>query len=68
MNNVTNKSPKGVLILILLGLTACASIIPQNSYKKNESPNVENEPTYSTSETILSRKPAKNIVELDIKF
>ena len=64
-----HKLPTGILILILLGMTACASIIPQNFYeKKTEKVTVKNEPTYSTSGTILSRKPVKNIFELDVKF
>ena len=64
-----HKLPTGILILVLIGITACASIIPQNFYgKKTTKVNVKNEPTYSISGTILSRKPVKNIIELDIKF
>ena len=69
MTTKNHKLPTGILILVLLGMTACASIIPQNSYeKKTAKVNVKNEPTYSTSGTILSREPAKNILELDVKF
>ena len=69
MNSKNNKLLTGILILVLLGMTACASIIPQNFYeKKTAKVNVKNEPTYSTSGTILSREPAKNIFELDVKF
>ena len=61
--------PTGMLILVLIGMTACASIIPQNFYeKKTTKVNVKNEPTYSISGTILSREPVKNIIELDVKF
>ena len=64
-----HKLPTGMLILVLIGMTACASIIPQNFYeKKTTKVNVKNEPTYSMSGTILSREPVKNIIELDIKF
>ena len=68
-----HKLPTGILILVLIGITACASIIPQNFYgkktiKKTTKVNVKNEPTYSISGTILSREPVKNIIELDIKF
>ena len=50
-------------------MTACASINPQNFYeKKTAKVNVKNEPTYSTSGTILSREHVKNIFELDVKF
>ena len=64
-----HKLPTGILILVLIGITACASIIPQNFYeKKTAEGNIKNEPTYSTSGTILSREPVKNIFELDVKF
>ena len=84
MTTKNHKLPTGILILVLLGMTACASvyddravamkmvdalITPQKSYeKKTEKVNVKNEPTYSTGGTILSREPAKNILELDVKF
>ena len=84
MTTKNHKLPTGILILVLLGMTACASgyddravamkmvdalIIPQKFYeKKTEKVNVKNEPTYSTGGTILSREPAKNILELDVKF
>ena len=69
MTNKNHKLPTGILILLLLGMTACASIIPQNFYeKKTAKVNVKNEPTYSTSGTILSREPVINIFELDLKF
>ena len=84
MATKNHKLPTGILILVLLGMTACASvyddrsvaikmvdalIIPQKLYeKKTEKVNVKNEPTYSTGGTILSREPAKNILELDVKF
>ena len=84
MTTKNHKLPTGILILVLLGMTACASgyddrsvamkmvdalIIPQKFYeKKTEKVNVKNEPTYSTGETILLREPAKNILELDVKF
>jgi len=29
-----HKLPTGMLILVLIGMTACASIIPQNFYEK----------------------------------
>jgi hypothetical protein len=64
-----HKLPMEILILLLIGMTACASIIPQNFYeKKTTKVNVKNEPTYSISGTILSREPVKNIFELDVKF
>ena len=64
-----HRLPTGMLILVLIGTTACASIIPQNFYeKKTEKVNVKNKPTYSTSGTILSREPVKNIFELEVKF
>ena len=63
------KLTTGILILVLMGVTACAQIIPQNFYeKKTAIVNVKNELTYSTSGTILSREPVKNIFELDVKF
>jgi len=84
MTTKNHKLPTGILILVLLGMTACASgyddrsvamkmvdalIIPQKFYeKKTEKVNVKNKPTYSTSGTILSREPVKNIFELDVKF
>ena len=88
MTTKNHKLPTGILILVLLGMTACASvyddravamkmsgtlvdtlIISQKIYeKKTEKVNVKNEPTYSTGETILLREPAKNILELDVKF
>ena len=64
-----HKLPTGMLILVLIGMTACASITPQNFYEnKITKVNIKNEPTYSISGTILSREPVKNIIELDIKF
>ena len=47
-----------------------ALITPQKflDEKKTEKVNVKNEPTYSTGGTNLSREPAKNILELDVKF
>ena len=64
-----HKLPTGILILVLIGITACASITPQNFYeKKTTKVNVKNEPTYSISGTIFSKKPVKNILELDVKF
>ena len=69
MTTENYKLPTGILILVLIGMTACAQIIPQNFYeKKNAKVNVKNKPTYSTSGTILSREPVKNIFELDVKF
>ena len=64
-----HKLPTGMLILVLIGMAACASIIPQNFYgKKTTKVNVKNEPTYSISGTIFSKEPVKNILELDVKF
>ena len=64
-----HKLPTGMLILVLIGMTACASITPQNFYgKKTTKVNVKNEPTYSISATIFSKEPVKNILELDVKF
>ena len=85
MTTKNHKLPTGILILVLLGMTACASvyddravamkmvdalITPQKflDEKKTEKVNVKNKPTYSTSGTILSREPVKNIFELDVKF
>ena len=69
MTTENYKLPTGILILVLIGMTACVSIIPQNFYeKKTVKVNVKNEPTYSTSGTILSREPVKNIFKLDVKF
>jgi len=84
MTTKNHKLPTGILILVLLGMTACASvyddrsaaikmvdalIFQQKNYeKKTEKVNVKNEPTYSTGGTILSREPTKNILELDVKF
>ena len=69
MTTENYKLPTGILILVLIGVTACAQIIPQNFYeKKTTKGNIQNEPTYSTSGTILSREPVKNIFELDVKF
>ena len=63
------KLPTGIFILVLIGMTACAQIIPQNFYEKKAAKvNVKNESTYSTSGPILSREPVKNIFELDVKF
>ena len=65
MTTETYKLPTGILILVLIGVTACAQIIPQNFYgKKTAKVNVKNESTYSTSGTILSREPVKNIFKL----
>ena len=69
MTTENHKLLTGILILVLIGMTACIQIIPQNFYeKKTAKVNVKNEPTYSTSGPILSREPVKNIIELDIKF
>ena len=69
MTTENYKLPTGILILVLIGMTACVSIIPQNFYeKKTARVNVKKEPTYSTSGTILSREPVKNIFKLDVKF
>ena len=84
MTTKNHKLPTGILILVLLGMTACVSgyddravamkmvdalLIPQKIYeKKTEKVNVKNEPTYSTGGTILSREPAQIILELDVKF
>ena len=69
MTTENYKLPTGILILVLIGGTACAQIIPQNFYeKKTAKVNVKNEPTHSTSGPILSREPVKNIFELDVKF
>ena len=69
MTTENYKLPTGILILVLIGMTACAQIIPPNFYERETvKVNVKNEPTYSTSGTILSREPVKNIIELDIKF
>ena len=69
MTTENYKLPTGILILVLIGMTACVSIIPQNFYeKKTAKVNVKNESTYSTSGTILSREPVKNIFKLDVKF
>ena len=72
MTTKNHKLPMGILILVLLSMTACVSIIPQNFYEKKTAKvnvkNVKNEPTYSTSGTILSREPVKNIFELNVKF
>ena len=84
MTTKNHKLPTGILILVLLGMTACASVYDDRSVaikmvdalltpeslheKKTAKVNVKNEPTYSTSGTILSREPVKNIFELDVKF
>ena len=69
MTTENHKLPTGILILVLIGMTACAQIIPQNFYeKKTAKVNVKNEPTYSISGTTLSRELVKNIFELDVKF
>ena len=69
MTTENYKLPTGILILVLIGMTACVSIIPQNFYeKKTAKVNVKNESSYSTSGTILSREPVKNIFKLDVKF
>ena len=69
MTTENYKLPTGILILVLIGMTACAQIIPQSFYEKKAAKvNVKNEPTNSTSGTILSREPVKNIFELDVKF
>ena len=69
MTTENYKPLTGILVLVLIGMTACAQIIPQNFYeKKTAKVNVKNEPTYSIGGTILSREPVKNIIELDIKF
>ena len=64
-----HKLPMGILILLLIGMTACASMVPQNFYEKQTTKvYVKNESTYSISGTILLREPVNNIIELDIKF
>ena len=69
MTTENYKLPAGIWILVLIGMTACASIIPQNFYgEKTAKVNIKNEQTYSTSETFLSREPVKNIFELGVKF
>ena len=88
MTTKNHKLPTGILILVLLGMTACASVYDDRAVamkmsrtladalinsqkiyeKKTEKVNVKNKPTYSTSGTILSREPVKNIFELDVKF
>ena len=69
MTTENYKLPTGILILVLIGVTACAQIIPQNFYeKKTAKVNVKNEPIYSTSGTFLPREPGENIFELDVKF
>ena len=69
MTTENYKLPTGILLLVLIGMTACAQIIPQNFYeKKTVKVNVKNQPTYSASGPILSREPIKNIFELDVKF
>ena len=69
MTTENYKLSMGILILVLIGMTACSQIIPQNFYeKKTAKVNVKNQPTYSSSGQILSREPVKNIFELDVKF
>ena len=69
MTTENYKLPTGILIFVLIGMTACAQIIPQNFHaNKTAKVNVTNEPTYSTNGTILSREPVKNIFELNVKF
>jgi len=85
MTTKNHKLPTGILILVLLGMTACASVYDDRTVvmkmvnalmtpqkvldeKETEKVNVKNEPTYSTGGTILSREPAKDILELDVKF
>ena len=64
-----HKLPMEILILLLIGMTACASIVPQNFHKKQTiKVNVKNEPTYFISGTFVPREPVKNIIELDVKF
>jgi len=64
-----HKLPMEILILLLIGMTACASIVPQNFHKKQTiKVNVKKEPTYFISGTFLPREPVKNIIELDLKF
>jgi len=69
MTTENYKLPTGILILVLIGMTACAQIIPQNFYeKKTAKVNLKNQTTYSTSGRILSREPVKNNFELDVRF
>ena len=64
-----HKLPMELLILLLIAMTACASIVPQNFHEKQTiKVNVKNEPTYFISGTFLPREPVKNIIELDLKF
>ena len=84
MTTKNHKLPTGILILVLLGMTACASvyddrsvaikmvdalIIPQKFDEKTTAKvKVKNESAYSNNGAILSKEPAKNIFEIDIKF
>ena len=69
MTTENYKLPMGILILVLIGMTACSQIISQNFYeKKTAKVHAKKKPTYSAGGTILSREPVKNILELDVKF
>ena len=49
-----HKLSTGILTSALIGMTACAAIIPQNFYeKKTAKVNVKNEPTYSTRQIVV---------------
>ena len=59
----------GILTLALIGITACAAIIPQKFYEKTTAKvKVKNESAYSNNGATLSKEPAKNIFEVEIKF
>ena len=59
----------GILALSLITMTACAAIIPQKFYEKTTAKvKVKNESAYSNNGATLSKEPAKNIFEIDIKF
>ena len=58
-----------ILTLALIGMTACAAITPQKFYKKKTAKvEVKSKSAYFVDGTILSKEPAKNIFEVDIKF
>ena len=64
-----HKLSTGILTLALTIMTACAAIIPQKFYEKTTAKvKVKNESAYSNNGAILSKEPAKNIFEVDIKF
>ena len=63
------KLSTGILALSLIIITACAAIIPQKFYEKTTTKvKVKNESAYSNNGAALSKEPAKNIFEIDIKF